>query len=652
MTNNTNPPVSLDAFAVGRSSTNAFLTVFMDRDPTTNDVNYPIQKRWVNTSTANEWILTGFSTISEQTTANWLEINMGGVATEQFLPDSGTNPVVPNVLGQVGVHGIYTTTIVGGTNEFTVTPTSGGYPITPFVVGPIGQAGYQTIQTAINAANAAGGGMVWIQEGTYTENLTFFSGIQISGPSEQSVTIIGTHIPPDSGTLNIDRMTFVSATNVFSSASAGTTAIIMEDCSVIVTNGYTFNLPNWTSSGSVAVFNIGNFGTNDGFFKNTGGCQFYAFAAGIGNGTTNPMEISGTAIFANQIIIGCPVTLVTGADLLSYGCAFTQTITCSNNSIWSSVGDSFTTGVNSAITYSSSGNSSISNASINSSHNPAIGGTGVGTLTLADVSFTSNSAIANTLTLGNTGGWYPPGNISSVGTVLSSNGTGVVPTFQTLSSLGAFTSINNQVFTTTGTYTPTSGMKYCSIQCLGGGGGGGGAATTSGSQIAIGDGGGAGEYAVGIFSAATIGSSQSVTIGNGGTGGSSGGGAGGNGGTTHVGSLISSNGGMGGNFGTAEVAASGIGGAGGTGGSGGDYRCSGSGGGAALGAASPLFTASGAGASSFLGGGAQAQPTTGAGNAGLGYGSGGGGACNITSAGSALGGGAGIAGVVIITEYI
>jgi polygalacturonase len=218
-----------------------------------------------------------------------------------------------------------------------ITSSESLFPITPFVVGPVGQAGYQTIQSAVNAANAAGGGMVWIQPGAYTENLTLFSGIQLSGPSEQNVTIIGTHTPPSSGTLNLDRLAFQSATNIFSSTAAGTTAIIMEDCQVIVTNGYTFNLPNWTSAGSVAVFNIGNFGTNDGFFNNIGGAQFYAFAGGIGNGTGNALTISGTSIFANQIVIGAPVNLVTGAALESFGSTFTHTLSIGNNATFQSV---------------------------------------------------------------------------------------------------------------------------------------------------------------------------------------------------------------------------------------------------------------------------------------------------------------------------
>ena len=135
-------------------------------------------------------------------------------------------------------------------------------------------------------------------------------------------------------------------------------------------------------------------------------------------------------------------------------------------------------------------------------------------------------------------------------------------------------SINIQTFTGTGTYTPTAGMAYCIIECLGGGGAGGGAATTTSAQISIGAGGGSGEYARGAFSASSIGASKAVTIG--GAGSAASGTTGGNGGNTSVGVLISANGGTGGGASAASSgAANANGGAGGTGGSGGSVRCNG-----------------------------------------------------------------------------
>lgn len=213
-------------------------------------------------------------------------------------------------------------------------------------------------------------------------------------------------------------------------------------------------------------------------------------------------------------------------------------------------------------------------------------------------------------------------------------------------------SIAVQTFTTTGTYTPTSGMVYCVIECVGGGGGGGGAPSTGGSTVGGGGGGGAGEYAIGVFSSATIGASQSVTIGAAGTANS--GTTGGNGGNSSVGStLISANGGSGGLSNSVNGSIGVGGGAGGTGGTGGSYRVAGNPG-------SPGFLCtntnsiwvSGQGANSKFGNGGPPQiKVSSAGNAGAGNGTGGGGGANDASQSANLGG-VGTKGIVVITEYV
>lgn len=69
--------------------------------------------------------------------------------------------------------------------------------------------------------------------------------------------------------------------------------------------------------------------------------------------------------------------------------------------------------------------------------------------------------------------------------------------------------ITPQILTSSGTYTPTSGMKYTEVICTATGGTGG----SAGAGGAGGGGGGAGETVFGTFSAASIGASQTVTIG-------------------------------------------------------------------------------------------------------------------------------------------
>lgn len=244
-------------------------------------------------------------------------------------------------------------------------------------------------------------------------------------------------------------------------------------------------------------------------------------------------------------------------------------------------------------------------------------------------------------------------SVASVGTsgqILTSNGAGALPTFQ---APATFSSINVQVFTSSGTYTPTSGMKYCVIECLGGGGGGGGAAITAANEFATGGGGGGGGYARVAASAATIGASKTVTIGSGGAGGT-GAAQGSTGGTTSLGTLCVATGGTGGSFVSPinSALSTCIGGNGGIGTTG-SVMAAGGCGAAGFGSSVTQGTIGGAGGSSVYGGGGQA---TGSANTpgiiGQNYGGGGSGASAVNNNGSNRTGGAGTSGLVIVTEYI
>lgn len=96
--------------------------------------------------------------------------------------------------------------------------------------------------------------------------------------------------------------------------------------------------------------------------------------------------------------------------------------------------------------------------------------------------------------------------------VLTAN-SGAPPSWQAVSATGAITSVNIQVFTSTGanTYTPTSGTVYAFVELWGAGGGGG---ATNSSTVG-GSGGGGGAYAASIVNNPT---SVTISIGTGGTG--------------------------------------------------------------------------------------------------------------------------------------
>lgn len=109
--------------------------------------------------------------------------------------------------------------------------------------------------------------------------------------------------------------------------------------------------------------------------------------------------------------------------------------------------------------------------------------------------------------------------------------------------------INVRVFTSSATYTPTTGTNSVIIECVGGGGGGGGTTTTVAAQYSASAGGCTGAYARVRF---TTGFSGAVmTIGAAGTAGAASTAVAGTGGTTSFGALISCPGGIGGGGGSA-----------------------------------------------------------------------------------------------------
>ncbi|MDI9276155.1 hypothetical protein QMZ65_02915 [Pantoea sp. EABMAA-21] len=105
-----------------------------------------------------------------------------------------------------------------------------------------------------------------------------------------------------------------------------------------------------------------------------------------------------------------------------------------------------------------------------------------------------------------------------------------------------------QVFTSSGTYTPTAGTKKIIVEVLGAGGGGGGARAVSSGNASTAGGGGGGGYAKSLIT--SVPSSAVVTVGVGGAAGTwqSGGTAttGSAGGNSSFGSLLSATGGGGG----------------------------------------------------------------------------------------------------------
>ena len=285
---------------------------------------------------------------------------------------------------------------------------------------------------------------------------------------------------------------------------------------------------------------------------------------------------------------------------------------------------------------------------------------GTGSISVAGDESTNTLTIsAEALTLtGNSGGAVSPdsdNNINVVGTgtlVVTGNPSTHTLTISRTGGTGYIGLINKIYITATGggTYTPTSGMLQCYVECQAGGGG---ASGNSADCEAASPGGSAGGYCAKMFTASDIGASKTYSVGAGGAAGGSGGSsvspnAGSAGGDTTFAGVMTASGGGGG---TSDFSFSAGGSA-----SGGDINIAGGAGSSVLVAdlSDASIQVSGSGGSSQLGqGGAFQQygangvnPVY-AGIAGTGYGSGASGPIRASQTGIA-----GQNGIIIITEYL
>lgn len=181
--------------------------------------------------------------------------------------------------------------------------------------------------------------------------------------------------------------------------------------------------------------------------------------------------------------------------------------------------------------------------------------------------------------------------------------------------------------------------SFIEVELLGGGGGGGGVSTANATKA--GGGGGAGQLSRKRILNASLGATETVTIGSGGASGSASGGNGGNGGLTSFGSHCSAGGGIGGGGDTTGNGANG--GNGGSGGSG-DFAMVGSRGGD--GSANAI---GGQGGGTIYGSGAPGKFDGGDGYSAGVFGTGGGGASGTSTLGRV--GGLGGPGLAVIREY-
>lgn len=191
-------------------------------------------------------------------------------------------------------------------------------PANGFIVSKDGNGDFTTIASALTAATT--GTTIFIKPGTYTENLTLKSGVNLSGFGSDSsqngtgnVIISGTCSFSSSGTVSISGIQLqTNAAGILTLSGSSATIINLENCYLNCTNssGITFS-----SSSSSATINIRNCSGDLGtaaikLFAHTsaGTLNFYDSAFTNSGGSTTSSTITAGRLNAQNTSFLSPIT--------------------------------------------------------------------------------------------------------------------------------------------------------------------------------------------------------------------------------------------------------------------------------------------------------------------------------------------------------
>lgn len=283
-----------------------------------------------------------------------------------------------------------------------------------YIVSPGGAtdgANYTTIAAAITAAALTGTSQtIFIQPGSYTENLTVPANINMSAYScdalTPNVTIIGTITCTDAGSRTFSGIRFqTNAATILSITGTAATVVDFVSCNINCTNS-DFITSTTTSTSSTVNINscVGNLGTTGikYFSINNGSLGIYntKFSNG-GSSVTASTIINGSAVeienslFANIITTSNTSSLaVINSDLFGAGLA-TFTVNGTGTNEFSLC--RFESGTASAISIGAGVVCEVQNCVIDSSNTNVI--TGAGTVEIGGITFAGTSSNINTTTV-------------------------------------------------------------------------------------------------------------------------------------------------------------------------------------------------------------------------------------------------------------
>ena len=363
--NNTTIANSIDVAANARASSIPFVDIFDSRDPTTSDIQHPIQRKWFNTATGAFWELQNFLSFNGITTANWvliaqhnlvvetlttndgivvgptdnnidvvgdvtnilttgdaatstLTINLNGNIANTYVEDVGSATPVNHILNVLGADGINTT---GSGNTITI-EVNGGQPITAVHVDTFTAPGTNPVLPTAGGLITVTGGQVpagttanvietnSLAANTYTIDIQRSQAVASSTIGDNGVS----HF--NSSMFSVDANGFVSLNTSFYMNGTFVPTLSFGGASVGIT--YSSQAAEYTRVGNICYFAIFLRLTNKGSSTGVAAVSGLPFvcSSSVGSNTV-PMIIADASLPADVIeTLGLVITATTQVSLI------------------------------------------------------------------------------------------------------------------------------------------------------------------------------------------------------------------------------------------------------------------------------------------------------------------------------------------------
>jgi hypothetical protein len=310
----------------------------------------------------------------------------GGVTSVQ-----GTAPIQVN-----GVSG------VPQTGAVVVSTTQSDLHVARFIVsagGATDGANYTTIAAALTAAIAATGNQtIFIQPGTYTENLTLSPNINLTAfPCDAytpNVTISGKLTMTAAGTVSISNINLQTNSDYVIEVT-GSNAITINLIGCNITASSANAIHNTNSSAEIQLFQcFGDCSTNTYFIATGGGIKVFNSVLASGSNTTTNSTFANANLEMQDSFFASPITTSGTGSVSLYKsqviCTNTTALTHGGTGNSISMQSRFESGTASTISIGASATLPVLHSSVFSTNTNAI--TGSGTLKYAFIAFYGNSA--------------------------------------------------------------------------------------------------------------------------------------------------------------------------------------------------------------------------------------------------------------------